>query len=177
LELSRPGQPALVAEQPFEIVERPPTKPGERRVALPRFKVVPVDGPQDEMWATLGWPEDVSAIASSAEMTEGQLTIYYSTVFPKFQAHYGRFERQDPALGQSFMKRYEIWLAVHSLLVYQDQQAAITTIEPADRSVPPVPEETLDALECKERCRLATMSAVFAVREVRALHEVATDEI
>lgn len=178
LELSRPGQPALVAEQPFEIIERPPTKPGERRIAIPRFEIRPVDGPQDEMWATLGWPEDVSAIASSAEMTEGQLTIYYSTVFPKFQAHYGRFERQDPALGQSFVKRYEIWLAVHSLLLHQDQQAPSTTTEPAGQSASPIPEEALDVLERQERCRLATMSALFAVREVRAVQEqVAMEDV
>ena len=146
-------------------------------MTLPRFRVVPVPGPQDEMWITLGWPEDVLQVASSAEMAEGQLTIYYSMAFPKFQAHYGRFERQDPALAQSFVKRYEIWLAVHSLLLYQDQQMATTIAAAPGHGASSPPEEALDALECQERCRLATMSALFAVREVRAAQEAVTEDI
>jgi len=124
VELTRPGLPVLVDERPFKIIATPESRPADRRVSLPPFKTVRVNGPDDPKWPQLGWPDNLGLIASEAQMEEGTLVIYYSTAFPKFAGQRQAFENRDTTLANSFVKRYEIWLAVHSLLHYQDQQIA-----------------------------------------------------
>ena len=90
-------------------------------------------------------------------MNEGVIYIYYSTAFPRFVAEKKRFEQQNPTLAGSFQHRYELWLAVHALLVYQDEQDS----EQGD--------DSLEAAELarQERCRLASIAAMVASQEVR----------
>ena len=62
--------------------------------SLPRFAVAsgrvssddgrPDRGPDDNQWTVLGWPDDISTIASPAQPENGKLIIYYSTVFPNY---------------------------------------------------------------------------------------------
>jgi hypothetical protein len=103
-------------------------------------------------------------VASSANKENGLLVIYYSTAFPKYATQRAAFERRDPALANSFTARYEIWLAVHSLLFYQDQQAASSSSgQGQQREEDP---EFLEAREREERSRIATLASLFASREV-----------
>jgi hypothetical protein len=153
--------PTLADERDVAIVATPPARPATRAVTLPPFDHLPVEGPDDPRWATLGWPDSINAVASSAEMEGGTLMIYYSTVFPKYANQLAAFDRRDPALARSFTERYKIWLAVHSLLLYQDQQ--IAGGQPRADEDP----EIADAREREERCRTATLAAVFAAREVQ----------
>jgi hypothetical protein len=69
-------------------------------------------------------------------------------------------------LAGSFEQRYKTWLAVHSLLYYQDQRDAEAgkTGEPAGQSSTDL--EAIEAREREERCRIATMVALVAAREV-----------
>lgn len=166
VELSRTGLPTLSDERSFRIIDKPEVRPTVRQVTLPAFKVYPVDGPEDEHWTQLGWPENASIVASSAEMENGTLDIYYSTTFPKYAEQRHALERRNIADADSFTKRYEIWLAVHSLLLYQDQQE-----QAADAHGQQIEEniEILEARERQERCRLATIAALFASREVQSL--------
>jgi hypothetical protein len=96
-------------------------------------------------------------------MEDGVLVIYYSTEFPKYLTQFATLERRDAALAQSFSERYRIWLAVHSLMLYQRQQDT----EAAGGTTPEIDPELVEALEREERCRFATLSAVFAAREVQ----------
>ena len=164
VELSRPGLPMLSDERSFRVVERPAVRPTGRRVTVPPFEVRPVDGPEDARWNELGWPDNTEVIASSAEMESGTLIIHYSTVFQKYQDQRTAFERREPGLADSFTKRYEIWLAVHSLLFYQDQQTAVET---QPRLQVEEDTEAAETAERQERCRIATLSAMFAAREVQ----------
>ncbi len=166
VELTRPGLPVLVDERPYRIVAVPEVKPADRKVTLPPFKLEPIN-PDDAAWTDLGWPENVSLIASEAEMESGVLVIRYSTVFPKFASQRATFENRDVALAESFSKRYEIWLAVHSLLHYQDEQRTAT--QPESSSTPRKEEdpEMVEERERQERVRIAVMSALFAAREVQ----------
>jgi hypothetical protein len=163
VELTRTGLPVLSDERPFRIVAPPPEKPKPQRLTLPRFDWRPVNGPEDSRWTALGWPENAAQVASSAQMEEGVLVIYYSTVFPKYATQRATFEQRDAALAASFTSRYEIWLAVHSLLHYQDQQAASEQLKQLAEDTPEVAEEQ----ERLERHRTATLAAMFAAREVR----------
>lgn len=174
MELSRQGLPSLSDQRDFRIVERPPIRPSSRQVSLPPFTVVPVEGPDVEMWTTLNWPDDINSVASSAEMDNGTLTIYYSTLFPKFVARRERLEGRDTSLAASYVKRYEIWLAVHSFLLYQDQQtqaASGTERRPEEED-----SEVAEVRERQERCRIATLAAIFASREVRAQTDLTDTE-
>lgn len=60
----------------MEIVPTPPARPAARAVTLPPFDHQPVEGPEDPQWATLSWPDNINAIASSAELEGGMLMIY-----------------------------------------------------------------------------------------------------
>jgi hypothetical protein len=172
IELTRPGLPVLVDERPYKIVAAPESRPADRRVSLPPFRTVAVNGPDDPKWTQLGWPDNPVLTASEAEMEEGTLVIYYSTAFPKFASQRHAFENRDTTLANSFAKRYEIWLAVHSLLHYQDQQLA--GAEPrASEAAAGSPDRSLEDPELaqererQERCRIGILSTLFAAREVQ----------
>jgi hypothetical protein len=161
VELSRTGLSILADERSVSIVERPEAKPATRRVSLPPFDVRPVEGPEDPLWAELGWPDDTARVACTAEMEQGLLVVHYSTFFPKFASRRIAFEKRDPALSRSFVARYQIWLAVHSLLLHADQEGS--------DAGPELPEtDSASNDDQPERIRMATLAALFASREVAA---------
>lgn len=164
LELTRLGLPALVDERAYATVPPPPSKPADSKLTLPPFNTIPID-PSDPKWASLGWADDPKVTASMAEMGEGVLTIYYSTVFPKFENQRRAFEAKDADLARSFVKRYEIWLAVHSLLLYQDQTVRENHSEGPTENSQEDPEVWQNH-ERQERCRIGILSTLFASREV-----------
>lgn len=167
VELTRPGMPVLTDERAFHIRPVPVAAPAQRRVTVPPFELRPVAGPDDPQWLQLGWPETPIDVASAAEFEDGTLVIYYSEVFPKFADVRRALEQRDPALSQSFTERYKIWLAVHSLLLFQDERHATGEMTQTD-----VDEQR----ERQERCRIATLSAMFAEREARQPHTATGDE-
>ena len=173
IELMRQGLPLLSDERTFLIVETPSTREGRRRITLPPFDVRPVDGPDDPQWTNLSWPDDEALVAFTSQTENGQLVTFYSTVFPRFVAHRRSLEGRDPALATSFTRRYEIWLAVHSFLMHQDEQA-----QAAGQTLRQVAEEEPDVAEMKERqerCRVATLACLFAAREVEMPAEEETE--
>lgn len=163
VELTRVGRPSLADGRPFRIVETPPARPDARQVTLPPFRCEPVVGPDDPMWNTLDWPENIASVASSMEMETGTLVIYFSTVFPRYANQLAAFEGRDAALAHSFTERYKIWLAVHSLMLHQQEQ------EQAQGGKPPMEDDQdqVETREREERCRVAVLSALFAAREVQ----------
>jgi hypothetical protein len=163
VELTRKGLPTLSDQRNLKIVETPPMRESGRRVTVPPFDVRPVDGQDDPLWTMLGWPDNVNSVASSAEMENGTLVIHFSTVFPKYLNQRANFEAKDIASAHSFTERYKIWLAVHSLLLYQDQQTQ--SEKDAKTQGPESPIELEEEREREERCRIATLSALFAARE------------
>jgi hypothetical protein len=162
VELTRAGRPTLADERPTRIVEMPPAQPDARQITLPPFRCEPLN-PDDRMWSTLDWPENVGAVASAALMDGGTLVIYFSTVFPRYANQRAALERRDAALAHSFTERYKIWLAVHSLMLrQQDQENAQGGASPADDD-----PDQVELRERQERCRVAVLSALFAAREVQ----------
>ena len=133
---------------------------------MPEFDVRPIS-PEDPMWNSLGWPDDSTIIASSSVKEEDKLIIYYSSVFPKYANKLADLERKDAALAHSFTRRYEIWLAVHSLLLYQDQLAIEVTEVSGAPSHTDEDTELLEEFQRQERCRIGILSALFAAREVQ----------
>ena len=125
VELYRPGLSTLSDERNYKIIETPKPAEGATKTAFPQFKMIPVDGPDDANWENVNEEfedRDIKRHASGVQMNEGVLYIYYSTVFPRFLAEKKRFEQQNPTLAELFQHRYELWLAVHALLVHQDEQ-------------------------------------------------------
>jgi hypothetical protein len=174
VELTRTGLPTLSDERVYAIAPVPPAKPSDTKLTLPPFEVVPVEGPDDSRWLELQWPEDTDEIASSAQMENGKLTTYFSTVFPRFAATRAKLEERDSTKAHSFVERYKIWLAVHSFFLWQDQQAAgarTGILEPENDLEIQVAEKR----ERDERCRTAALSALFAAREVSQLGSLPDD--
>jgi len=162
VELYRPGMSALSDEREYQIVEIPKPKDEGRKTAFPQIKVIPVDGLDDENWTYVTDDtddQDVKRHASGAEMSDGVLYVYYSTLFPRFTAERTRLEQQTPALAGSFKKRYELWLAVHALLVHDDEEHHEDDVGD---------ELAQKELSRQERCRLATIAAMVAAQEVRS---------
>lgn len=163
VELSRAGLPMLSDERSTQIVEKPQVRQSEQRVTVPLFEVNAVEGPDDPLWTQLGWGDNVSTIASSADMLNGVLNIYYSKAYPKFADQLAVYEQRDTSLAESFTARYGIWLAVHSLILYQDQEDAAAAGQQSDTEL-----EQMEIREQEERCRIAALAALFAAREVQS---------
>lgn len=175
VELSRMGMSVLTDERSTMIVEAPSTKQSTGNVTVPPFEFVEVTGPDDENWAQQEWPiEEIESIACSAQMNQGTLYIYYSAIFPRFAQVRGAFEKSDPSKALSFTRRYRIWLAVHSLMMQHEEERIVPTSRSEGQT-----EESHEAInhahEMRERCRLATMAAMFAAREVNAKMDQAAD--
>ena len=166
IELSRPGLPALSDERETEIVVEPPSEPSSHRMSLPPFDVRGIDRTNPQWTDPLDWPDDVERVASEAQMDNGKLVVFYSTEFPRFASARAVFERRDPEMAKSFTHRYEAWLAVHSLILHQSEQAKPATIEGAAAPTDMDPE-TEEQREREERIRVAVLSTLFATREVR----------
>jgi hypothetical protein len=97
-------------------------------------------------------------IATGTQLNEGVLYIYYSTAFPRFSIEKSRLDQQSPSLSASFQVRYELWLAVHALLVHQDEQS----LDPTD-----VGDEAVE-LARMDRCRFAAIAAMMASQEIKS---------
>lgn len=158
VEIYRPGQSALSDERGYVIVMPPQPKEDDRVSTFPDFKLVAVAGPEEQDWNFVcddTDDDDISKHASGSVMNQGTLYIYYSTSFPRFTAERRKFEQQNPVLAQSFQKRYELWLAVHALLVHEQREE--TTSES---------DEVKDA-QRQERCRTATLAVMVSNQEIK----------
>ena len=168
VELYRKGLPALSDERDYFIVAAPEKKEPERQGTLPDFEVIAVAGPEDPNWENIcSDPDDVDVTKYASNFTpnEGKLYVYYSEAFPRFATEVRRFEQQNEALAASFRTRYEMWVAVHSLLMYEAAEQADT---------PDLPEDQADALLRQERTRLGVIAVMVASQEVTT--GVATEE-
>ncbi len=160
MELYRQGLPALSDERHYKIVAEPPPKEGGQQRNIPDFDITPVSGPEDENWENILGDfddQDVRRHASNFTANDGKLYIYYSEAFPRFATEVLRFERDSEAMAISFRRRYELWLAVHSLLMHQDAE-----LEDPMESSDAVQEEA----QRQERIRLAIISVMVASQEV-----------
>jgi len=163
VELTRPGLPVLFDECGYEVVKPPEAKKSQRKITLPPFKCIPVD-PDSSLWIeTLSWPDDSTKVASEAIFANGELIIYFSTVFPRYFDQMTFFERRDPMQAKSFTERYKIWIAVHSLFIFEAQQNS----DDRSNGIEEVAEER-SKWECEERCRSAALAVLFATREVKS---------
>ena len=137
----------------------PPPKEGRQQHNIPDFEITPVSGPDDENWENILGDfddRDVKRHASNFTANEGTIYIYYSEAFPRFATEVLRFERDSEAMAISFRRRYELWLAVHSLLMHQDAE-----MEDPTESSDAVQEEA----QRQERVRLAIISVMVASQE------------
>ena len=160
IELYRPGLSTLSDEHDYVIVEQPKPKDEGRKTTFPEFKVIPVVGPSDDDWEYVcdsTGDEDVKRHASGSLMNDGVLYVYYSTSFPRFATEFKRLEQQDVKLAKSFAKRYELWLAVHALLFYQENKDSDLTDDDAVKD-----------MERQERSRVATIAAMVASQEIKS---------
>ncbi len=160
VELHRQGLPVLSDEREYRIIGAPRPREPERQSSLPDFEVIPVPGPQDSNWMYICDDTDdvdVTRHASNFTANEGKLYIYYSEAFPRFATEVKRFERQNDAMASSFRTRYEMWVAVHSLLMYEQLER---------EELPEFTDEQAEAFWRQERVRLGVIAVMVASQEV-----------
>lgn len=170
VELSRLGLASLTDERTFEIVAAPASKDDAKKITLPPFDIDAVHK-ADETWEQLDWPDDVAAVASSANLSDGTIIVYYNFDFPAFRARYNALELRNPALAEAFKRRYEIWLVVHSLILQQQQTECANPQTDAEEGRSAEDNERL------ERIRVGTLSAMMAAKEVETEQQVDADVI
>jgi len=153
VEISRQGLISISNKISYKIILRPDASPAKKSISIPKINFVPVAGPEDIQWSSQDWPSDITMVASSSELST-ELFVYYSTVFPPYANAKKQFEKSNPTLGDSFDKRYRMWLAVHSLLMNEDEKKSDNPVE-------------FEQWEQLERCRLATIASMIADKEVR----------
>lgn len=167
VELKIPGRPTLSDSRQIVISDPPPSRMAQQRIVMPPFDVRAVEGPDDEMWATLAWPDDPKVVASSAVHEDDKLVVYYSKVFPRFSEFFEQLKAKDAASAVSFEKRYTIWLAVHSLIIDRENQEASADDSTDTQRSDDDNYEDEEARERRERCRVATLAAMMAVQEIK----------
>jgi len=101
-------------------------------------------------------------------MEDGVLMVYYSKLFPKFAQQVRQLEQRDTVLASSFVRRYEIWLVVHSFLLFQAEQEQEGEADLSD--------EQIEEQERKERLRTATLAVLFATKEIQQVESVNRDD-
>jgi hypothetical protein len=168
VELYRSGLFPLTDEASYEIVADPKPKEKKRTTTFPDFRIIPVDGPDDESWRYISEDDtNITRHASAATLSEGVLYIYYSKQFPKFEQELQRWEGLDIQKAKSFQRRYEIWVAVHSLLMQEQEE------ERADAGQS---DEAADEFLRQERCRFSVVATMIASQEVKSGEVVVGDE-
>jgi len=150
IELHRFGLPTLSDTIDYNIVEKP-VKIDSKKVTVPPIRMQQVNGLEDNIWDKLGWSHDITKVASDSTMSEGILTVYYSTVFPPFKQQYERILKQKSTLAKTFLKQYEILIALHSFL-----------LEDLDKENIDADAEDLEKWESEERNRIAVLSCISA---------------
>ena len=162
VELYRKGLPALSDERVYAIVEQPAPKKPENKGSFPEFEVIAVPGPEDDRWENIcDNPDDTDAgrHASNFILNEGKLYVYYSEVFPRFATERRRLEMQGGALANSFRTRYEMWIAVHALLMHREME---------EGDVGDGPDGAVEEMARQERCRHASIATMIASQEVKS---------
>ncbi len=168
----RPGQSFLEDSRTLRTVVKPVAHIKVSQVSMPRFEIHAVEGLDDPMWSNLDWPSEVAQIAADWIYENGTLQIYYSAAYPKVAAQVAKYEKGDIEKARSFVKRYEIWLVVYSLLGFQDEQALE---DQSTSSSIAVNESAREAAKWQELCRVASMATLMAAREI-AQASVTTDD-
>lgn len=160
VELHRHGLPVLSDEREYRVVATPKPREPEHKGTLPDFEVIAVSGPQDDNWENI-CPDpddsDVTKYASNFMANDGKLYIYYSEAFPRFANEVKRFEQQNEAMASSFRTRYEMWVAVHSLLMYEQHEQEETS---------DLADEQMEGFLQQERMRLGVIAVMVASQEV-----------
>jgi hypothetical protein len=155
--LSRAGMAALEDTVSYIVSDPPKQQKNLKKQSFPDFEIIPVEGPDDPNWQNISEDDvDIQRNASRGLLSEGVLNIYYSKAFPKFVEESRKWDSLDVQKAKSFQRRYEVWLAVHALLMQenesdQDQQE----------------EDQIEKFWRDERCRVAVLASMIASQEVR----------
>jgi hypothetical protein len=161
VELYRTGKAPLDDEADYSVIAAPKHQDKKRTTTFPEFEIIKVDGPDDERWSNISEDSvDIRRHASRATLNEGTLYIYYSAAFPKFEEETKRWGVQDVQKAASFERRYEVWLAVHALLMQEEESESAADQEAND--------DLAEQFQRQERCRVAVLAAMVASQEVKA---------
>lgn len=144
-----------------------PTKPDKGMV--PPFKILPVSPDDEEKWSTL-WPtlgenstpEQQSQVAYKPLNINGEIHVYYSTVFKPYREVLESLKSQSESTAQFFENGYQVWIGYHAIL-----QESAKKEKSHDLDL-----EKLDALLDDDRIRVAQMQVKQALQTAKLREEL-----
>ena len=161
IDLTRTSMSPISATKNCIVVERPEARDKSKTLTLPPFDFIPIEGPDDEKWGQRGWPDDDENFpAFDYDYASDELIIYYSAVYPDYTAKLRRFENHSDAKAKTYKKRYEVWLAVFSLI--ESEKA---------KKHPESTEEAAQNDKIRNFSSTASLAALFAQRECDILEK------
>ena len=167
VELRPSSSPTLSSSLGYKITPPPPAKPDRAQISLPEIDCQPIDSKENTEWVSWGWPDDVAEVAADYQFAGNVLTIRYSTLFPRYRSVLDQLTLRQAVLGESFKRRFEIWLITSFLVHWQDSEADKTRLSDAE-----LEQEDLDNFRRDELRRMVKAAIVYAQHEVT--HGVAT---
>ena len=174
LELSVPGRATLFSEIETLVVAVPTASSKGRRRKVPPFEIREVHE-SDSTWDELGWSNPAS-VGYSTDKSEDKLILFYNADLPDFSNQRRTYENTSAAVAAAFKTRFEVWLAVHALLQFQEDEGADSAGHKASGDVAgdgasgDIADDDAQKKQ-RELVRYAKVAVMFAKKEIEQLRK------
>lgn len=167
--ITRPDGSQLADEVPFEVHPARQAASKPEKGMVPPFRIVPVSPEDEEKWTTL-WPdlgddaspEEQARVAYKPLNINGEIHVYYSTVFAPYRQTLDSLKSQGETPAQFFDNGYQVWIGYHAIL----QESA-----KKDQSID-LDSEKLEIVLDEDRIRVAQMQVKQALQTARLREEL-----
>jgi len=167
--ITRPDGSQLIAEIPFEILPARQSTAKPDKGMVPPFHIIPVSPDEEEQWTTL-WPhlgegassEDQSRVAYKPLNINGEIHVYYSTVFTPYRDTMNSLKNQGEAAAQFFENAYQVWIGYHAILQESAKKEHGMELDP----------DKLELILEDDRIRVGQMQVKQALQTARLREEL-----
>jgi len=167
--ITRPDGTQLMDEILFEMLPQRQAAGKPDKGLVPPFKILPVSPNDEEAWASL-WPhlgegsnlDEQTAVAYKPLNINGEIHVYYSTVFSPYRQTLDTLKSQTDAIAQFFDNCYQVWIGYHAIL----QESAKRDKELG------LDSEMLEIMLDSDRVRVAQMQVKQALQTARLQYDL-----
>jgi hypothetical protein len=159
----------LTDEVPYLILPQRESRSRPEQGLVPPFKILPVSPDEEETWSSL-WPnlgdgsdpEAQAGVAYKPLNVNGEIHVYYSTIFSLYRHTLDNLKTQGESLAQFFDNSYQVWIGYHAIL----QESAKREYE-VDLDL-----EKLESVLDSDRTRVAQMQVKQALQTARLQYDL-----
>jgi hypothetical protein len=167
--ITRPDGSQLSDEILFEVLPERQAAGKPDKGLVPPFKILPVSPDDEEQWTAL-WP-DLGADTNPEEQAEvaykplninGEIHVFYSTVFGPYRKTLDSLKAQGATISQLFDNGYQVWIGYHAILQESSKKDQSNDLDP----------DQLEGVLDEDRIRVAQMQVKQAVQTARLREEL-----